>query len=86
MNPATITVNAPAEMVAAAMRGGNVVQETFGDTAERCRFSFIDAPGGRGTEIHASCDGLDQKAIKAALRKCRALLEAGEMPTGDRRR
>ncbi|MBV9233015.1 MAG: hypothetical protein JO030_03140 [Candidatus Eremiobacteraeota bacterium] len=85
MNAATITVKAPRDDVAAVFSNGDIVREAFGDEGVQCRFSYIDAPGARGTEIHASCE-MNQKAMKSALRKCRALLEAGEIPTGARRR
>ncbi len=85
MNAATITVNAARDAVSAATHDGQTLRASFGAVPE-CRFSFVDAPGARGTEIHASSEALDQKQLKAALRKIRALLEAGEIATGERRR
>jgi hypothetical protein len=43
-----------------------------------------DAPGGRGTEIYLTMRGLGKYAIKDVLRRAKALLEAGEIPTGRR--
>ena len=74
MKAATITIRCAPDAVRDALR----------DAAD-LRCSFIAAPGGRGVEVHASSASLDQKAMKAALRNCRALLEAGEAPTGERR-
>lgn len=43
-----------------------------------------DAPGGRGTEVHLAMRGLGKYDIKEVLRRAKALLEAGEIPTGRR--
>lgn len=49
------------------------------------RLELRDAPGGRGTEIYASSRFARNKyEIKNALRRAKALLETGEMPTGAR--
>jgi hypothetical protein len=61
------------------------LQTVFGDGYESCRFSLMPAPGTRGTEIHVTSHELNQKELKAGLRKYRALVEAGEIPTGARR-
>jgi hypothetical protein len=75
MKAATITVNASKERVEAALEG----------SAGQLRASLPDAPDARGIEIHASSDRLDQKELKALLRRVRATVEAGEVPTGARR-
>jgi hypothetical protein len=48
------------------------------------RLEVRDAPGGRGTELHLSMRGVAKYQIKEALRRMKALLEAGEIPTGRR--
>lgn len=54
------------------------------------RFGMIDslevrdAPGRRGTEVHLGMRGLGEYDIKEVLRRMKALLEAGEIPTGRR--
>ncbi len=48
------------------------------------RLEVRDAPGGRGTEMHLSMRGLGKYDIKDVLRRAKALLEAGEIPTGRR--
>jgi hypothetical protein len=48
------------------------------------RLELRDAPGERGTEVHLSMRGLGKYAIKDVLRRMKALLECGEIPTGRR--
>lgn len=48
-------------------------------------FSKVSAPANRGIEIHVSSARLGKAELKDALRKYRALSEAGETPTGARR-
>jgi hypothetical protein len=48
------------------------------------RLELHDAPGARGTEIHLSVRGMGKYQIKDVLRRAKALLEAGEIPTGRR--
>lgn len=48
------------------------------------RLEVRDAPAGRGTEMHLSMRGLGKYEIKQILRRVKALLEAGEIPTGRR--
>lgn len=43
-----------------------------------------DAPGGRGVEVHLGMRGIGKYQIKEVLRRMKALLEAGEIPTGRR--
>ncbi len=43
-----------------------------------------DAPEGRGTEISLTMRGAGKYEIKDVLRRAKALLEAGEVPTGER--
>lgn len=48
------------------------------------RLEVRDAPADRGTEVHLSMRGLGKYEIKEVLRRAKALLEAGEIPTGRR--
>ena len=48
------------------------------------RLELRDAPGGRGTEVHLAMRGLGKYDVKEVLRRAKALLEAGEIPTGRR--
>lgn len=48
------------------------------------RLEVRDAPAGRGTEVRLSMRGLGKYQIKEVLRRAKALLEAGEIPTGRR--
>lgn len=48
------------------------------------RLEVRDAPGGRGTEVHLAMRGIGKYEIKDVLRRAKALLEAGEIPTGRR--
>ena len=48
------------------------------------RFQLRDAPGGRGTEFELYMRGRGKYAVKEVLRRAKALIEAGEIPTGDR--
>ncbi len=73
MKAATITIRAANDALRAAL-----------DTIDM-RVSLVEAPGRRGVEVHASSPSLEQKEMKAILRKLQSLLEAGEVPTGARR-
>lgn len=48
------------------------------------RLEVCEAPGGRGTEVHLAMRGLGKYEVKDVLRRVKALLEAGEIPTGRR--
>jgi hypothetical protein len=48
------------------------------------RMEVRDAPGGRGTEMYLTMRGLGKYTIKDVLRRAKALLETGEIPTGRR--
>lgn len=48
------------------------------------RLELHDAPDGRGTEMHLAMRGIGKYEIKDVLRRVKALLEAGEIPTGRR--
>jgi hypothetical protein len=74
---ATVTVSSavsPADVTAFGAR-----------TTREYDVSIKPAPGGRGTELHATSHELSKTDLKQALAKERALLEAGEVPTGARR-
>jgi hypothetical protein len=86
MNAATITVKAERLGSDAGVDEDRALGRAFGDVLRECRFSCKPAPGNRGTEIHASSVRLTKKEMKQRLRVYRALIEAGEMPTGARTR
>jgi hypothetical protein len=48
------------------------------------RMELREAPGGRGTEMYLTMRGLGKYGIKEVLRRAKALLETGEIPTGRR--
>lgn len=48
------------------------------------RMELRDAPDGRGTEMYIAMRGLGKYRVKEVLRRAKALLEAGEIPTGRR--
>jgi hypothetical protein len=48
------------------------------------RLELRDAPGDRGTEVYLSMRGMGMYAVKDVLRRMKALIEAGEIPTGKR--
>jgi hypothetical protein len=48
------------------------------------RLEIREAPDGRGTEMYLTMRGHGKYAIKDVLRRAKALLEAGEIPTGRR--
>jgi hypothetical protein len=87
--PAAITVNAGEPAVSALLADRAAMHACFGDKDHAdgadCSFSLKPAPGDRGTEIHVSSHDRTKERLKAGLRKVRALLEAGEIPTGARR-
>lgn len=84
MIASTITIRAPRAEVTALADDGAVLARAFGSAANECRFAYLAAPGGRGTEIHASSAKTDEKQLKAALRRFRSIVETGEIPTGSR--
>jgi hypothetical protein len=45
---------------------------------------LCDAPDGRGTEMYITMRGVGKYRAKDVLRRAKALLEAGEIPTGGR--
>ncbi len=48
------------------------------------RLEVRNAPPGRGVEVHLAMRGLRKYEVKDVLRRAKALLEAGEIPTGRR--
>jgi hypothetical protein len=75
--PAAVTVSSDVSL-------GDI--ETFlAGTSSEYSVSTKPAPGGRGTELHATSHTLSKADLKQALAKARATLEAGEIPTGARR-
>jgi ribosomal protein S9 len=74
---ATVTVSSAVSAVE--------VERFVARTAREYDVSVKPAPGGRGTELHATTHALSKADLKQALAEERALLEAGEIPTGARR-
>jgi len=48
------------------------------------RLEIRDAPAGRGTELYLTMRGAGKYGVKEVLRRAKAMLEAGEVPTGRR--
>ncbi len=48
------------------------------------RLEVREAPAGRGTEIYLTMRGIGKYGVKDVLRRTKALLETGEIPTGRR--
>ncbi len=48
------------------------------------RLEVRDAPADRGTEIYLTMRGVGKYGVKEVLRRAKALLETGEIPTGRR--
>jgi hypothetical protein len=48
------------------------------------RLEVRDAPGERGTELYLTMRGVGKYGTKEVLRRAKALLETGEIPTGRR--
>ncbi len=48
------------------------------------RLELRDAPGDRGTEIYLTMRGIGKYGMKDILRRAKALIETGEIPTGAR--
>ncbi len=48
------------------------------------RLELRDAPSDRGTEICLTMRGVGKYAVKDILRRAKALIECGEIPTGRR--
>jgi hypothetical protein len=84
MEAATITVRRNGLRNDDRAENDPLLRQAFGDALSDCRFSHKPAPDGRGVEVHASSGRLPQKEMKAKLRAYRALVEAGEIPTGAR--
>lgn len=57
-------------------------QKKYFDNVER--LELRDAPGGRGTEMYLTMRGLGKYTVKDILRRAKALIETGEIPTGRR--
>jgi hypothetical protein len=47
---------------------------------EGARLALVDAPGGRGTELHLTMRA-EKYAVKEIVRRLKSLLETGEIPT-----
>lgn len=82
-----MTVTLPRERIEMFVESRDQMLEALGS---KRRFGLIerlelrDAPEGRGTELHLTMRGLSKYEIKDVLRRAKALLETGEIPTGKR--
>lgn len=82
-----MTVVAPRERVEGFIESRERMLAVLGDKRRLAMIDHLelrDAPGGRGTELHLAMRGLGKYDIKEILRRAKALLEAGEIPTGRR--
>lgn len=82
-----MTVLAPRDRVERFIESRDLIVEALGSKRMLGaieRLEICDAPDGRGTEMHLTMRGLGKFAIKDVLRRAKALLEAGEIPTGRR--
>ncbi len=86
--PAAITVSVAETSVTQLLGDKAAMVACFGEgrlDGSDIAFSLKPAPGERGTEVHATSHERKQEELKAGLRRLKALLEAGEIPTGARR-
>jgi hypothetical protein len=83
---ATITLKADDATVGIRLADEGLLRQVFGEHFADVRFARVAAPLERGTELHVSSHALGKHELKAGLRKLRAWIEAGEIPTGDRSR
>jgi hypothetical protein len=83
---ATITLRADDAAVGIRLADEGLLRLAFGEQFSDVRFARVAAPLDRGTELHVSSHALGKSELKAGLRKLRAAVEAGEIPTGERSR
>jgi hypothetical protein len=82
-----MTVLAPRDRVEAFIESRDRVIQVLGSKRMLGaieRMEVRDAPGGRGTEMYLTMRGHGKYTIKDVLRRAKALLETGEIPTGRR--
>lgn len=82
-----MTVVAPRDRVQEFLDAGDRFAEALGNRAKLKlveRLELRDAPDDRGTEMYLTMRGAGKYAVKDVLRRVKALIEAGEMPTGRR--
>lgn len=83
----TMTVLVPRDRVMAFVQDRQLMTQAVGSKkmlGAVQHLELCDAPDGRGTEIYLSMRGLGKYSIKEVLRRAKALLETGEIPTGRR--
>lgn len=83
----TMTVLVPRDRVMAFVQDRQLMTQAVGSKkmlGAVQHLEMCDAPDGRGTEIYLSMRGLGKYSIKEVLRRAKALLETGEIPTGRR--
>ncbi len=82
-----MTVLVPRDRVMAFVQDRQLMAQAVGSKKMLGTIQHLelcDAPDGRGTEMYLSMRGLGKYSIKEVLRRLKALLEAGEIPTGRR--
>lgn len=82
-----LTMLAPRERVEECLEARPAMLQALGDRALFDKIERIElrsAPGDRGTEMFLTMRGIGKYATKDILRRIKALVEAGEIPTGRR--
>ncbi|MDQ2872017.1 MAG: hypothetical protein M3R35_02680 [Candidatus Eremiobacteraeota bacterium] len=83
----TLTALVPRERALAFIESQECMLEAAGSKRALAAVNDVelsDAPEGRGTEIRLTMRSTGKYDVKDVLRRVKALLEAGEVPTGDR--
>lgn len=82
-----MTVLAPRDRVVAFVESRDRIIEALGSKRMLGTIQGLelcDAPDGRGTEMYVTMRGVGKYGVKDALRRIKALIETGEIPTGRR--
>lgn len=82
-----MTILAPRERVEEFIESRESMLQALGGKRKLRTIEHIelcDAPADRGTEVYLTMRGVGKYAVKDVLRHTKALLEAGEIPTGRR--
>ena len=82
-----MTVVGPRERVQQFLDSGEGFTEALGSKRNLKmvdRLELRDGPDGRGTEVFLTMRGAGKYAVKEVVRRTKALIETGEIPTGRR--
>ena len=82
-----MTVLVPRDRVMAFVQDRQLMTQAVGSKKMLGTIQHLelcDAPDGRGTEMYLAMRGLGKYSIKEVLRRAKALLETGEIPSGRR--